>query len=67
MRFLLTMVGVNAFIVLNPFLLLAASIWGSEDEQWLMGVAFWVALPFTVWSWYLIIRFWRRVHDARRV
>jgi len=67
MRFMLKLLGVNLFILLNPFLLLAASIWGTEDEQWLMSIAFWVCLPFTIWMWYIILRFWRRVHDARRI
>jgi hypothetical protein len=62
LKFLLTMLGVNAFILLNPFLLLAAAWYGSEDERWLMSIAFWVCLPFTVWMWYLIVRFWRVTH-----
>jgi hypothetical protein len=60
MPFLLVLLVVNLFILLNPLLLVAVSIWGTEDEQWLMGIAFRVCLPFTVWMWYLIVRFWRR-------
>lgn len=65
MRFLLTMIGVNAFILTMPLLLLAAAFYGSEDEQWLMGIAFWVTAPFTIALWYILIRFWRRVHELQ--
>ncbi len=62
MPFLLVLLAVNAFILLAPFLLIAAALWGTADDQEFMRVAFWVASPLTVWMWYLILRFWRRCH-----
>jgi len=61
-KFLFTLLGVNAFILLNPLLLLCAARWGTEDKQWLMGIAFWVCLPFTIIMWYGVVRFFRRVY-----
>ncbi len=60
MPFLLVLLVVNLFILLNPFLLFAAAFWGTADDQEFMRVAFPICAPFTVWMWYLIIRFWRR-------
>lgn len=60
MAFLLKMVAVNEFILLMPLLLVAASIWGTEDEQWLMRIAFWVTFPFTVILWAIILHTWRK-------
>lgn len=62
LKWLLNLLAINAFILLMPLLLIASVFWGSEDEQWLMRIAFWVTFPFTVWMWYLIVRFWRRAH-----
>jgi len=60
MAFLLKMVAVNVFLLLKPLLLIAAAIWGSEDEQWLMRIAFWVTLPFTCAVWAIILHAWRK-------
>ena len=37
-------------------------LWGTADDQEFMRVAFWIAFPFTVWMWYLILRIWRSLH-----
>jgi hypothetical protein len=62
MGFLLELLCANLFVLFAPFLLLAAALWGTADDQEFMRVAFWIAFPFTVWMWYLILRIWRRVH-----
>jgi hypothetical protein len=59
-EFLIGLIGANLFILLAPFLLIAAALWGTADEQEFMRIAFWVAFPLTVWMWYLILRIWRR-------
>ena len=63
-RFLIGFVGANLFILSAPFLLVAAALRGSADEQEFMRVAFWVAFPFTVCMWYLILRAWRLCHHG---
>lgn len=65
MPFLLVLLCANIFILLAPFLLIAAAIWGSGDEQWFMVRAFWVVSPLTVWMWYLILRMIRRWHELQ--
>jgi hypothetical protein len=62
MGFLLELLCANLFVLCAPFLLLAAALWGTADEQEFMRVAFWVAFPLTAWMWYLILRIWRRQH-----
>ena len=63
MSFILVLVGVNLFILLAPFLLIAAALWGTADDQEFMRIAFWVAFPFTVWLWCIILRgAWRLWH-----
>jgi len=66
MGFLLELFFVNLFILLAPFLLLGAAFWGSEGDQEFMRVAFWVAFPFTVWMWYLIVHFFSTLRRLRR-
>jgi hypothetical protein len=56
LRFLIGFVGFNLFALSAPFLLIAAAIWGSADEQEFMRVAFWVAFPLTVFMWYCALR-----------
>jgi hypothetical protein len=55
MSFILVLVGVNLFILLAPFLLIAAAVWGTADDQEFMRIAFWVAFQFTVWLWCIIL------------
>jgi len=61
MGFLLELLCANLFVLCAPFLLLAAALWGTADEQEFIRVAFWIAFPFTVWMWYSILRIWRRL------
>lgn len=62
MGFLLELLCANLFVLCAPFLLLAAALWGTTDDQEFMRVAFWIGFPFTVWMWYLILRIWRSLH-----
>jgi hypothetical protein len=62
MPFLLLLLCVNLFILFAPLLLLCAAFWGTADDQEFMRIAFWVAFPFTVWLWYIILRAWRLWH-----
>ena len=62
MPFLLVLLCVNAFILLYPALLICAVFWGTADDQWLMRTVAPVAIPMSIWMWYLIVRFWRRTH-----
>jgi hypothetical protein len=59
-QFILVLLAANLFILLAPFLLIAAALWGSADEQEFMRVAFWVAFPFTSILWAIILNIWRR-------
>ncbi len=61
LKWLWNLTLVNLFIVLLPFLLVAAAIWGSEDEQWLVKTAFLVLWPITAIFWYCLFRAWRRL------
>ena len=55
MQFLIGFIGFNLFALLSPFLLIAAALWGSEDEQEFMRYAFWIAFPFTFFLWYCVL------------
>jgi len=70
MPFVIGFIGFNLFALLSPFLLIAAALWGSPDDQQFMRVAFWVAFPFTVCLWYFILRmftaFWRGFFEGFR-
>ena len=57
---LLTLLGVNAIILMWPVLMLAAMWYGAADEQWLVRAASPFVLPFTVLLWYIVIRAWRK-------
>ena len=64
MPFLLVLLCVNLFIPLAPFLLIAAALWGTGDDQEFMRYAFIIVSPLTVWTWYLVVHFfttWRRL------
>ena len=69
-EFLVAVIGVNLFILLSPFILLYAAFCGSADEQELMRWAFWVAMPFTTFFWYvglrLVTSFWRGFFESIR-
>jgi hypothetical protein len=43
------------FTLLLPVACIAAWSWGSEDEQWLMKVAFCVLSPFCADLWYILL------------
>jgi hypothetical protein len=55
MSFVIGFIGVNLFALLSPFLLVAAALWGTADEQEFMRYAFWVAFPLTVFLWYCVL------------
>lgn len=55
MEFVIGVIGFNLFALLSPFLLVAAALWGTADDQEFMRVAFWIAFPFTVFLWYCIL------------
>jgi len=69
-KLLLVLIGVNLFIMFAPFILLHAAFYGNEDEQELMRWAFWVAMPFTTFLWYVGLRlftsFWRGFFESIR-
>lgn len=52
MEFVIGFIGFNLFALLSPFLLVAAALWGTADDQEFMRYAFWIAFPFTVIMWY---------------
>ncbi len=70
MAFVIGFIGFNLFAVLSPFLLVAAALWGTADDQEFMRYAFWIAFPFTVFFWYCILRmfaaFWRGFFEGFR-
>jgi hypothetical protein len=70
-EFLIGLIGVNLFALFAPFLLIAAAIWGSADEQEFMRVAFWVVSPLTVFFWYcglhIFVSFWRGFFEGIRL
>lgn len=47
--------GVNLFAFASPFLLFAAVLWGTADDQEFMRIAFWVCSPLTVFLWYCVL------------
>jgi len=55
-RGLLNFLAFNLFVLFLPLLGFAAWGCGSEDERWLMKVAFCVLSPFCLDLWYLIFR-----------
>jgi hypothetical protein len=55
LRSLLNFLALNAFILLLPLFCFAAWQWGSEDERWLMKVAFCVPSPFCACLWYILL------------
>lgn len=55
MRSLLNFLALNAFILLLPLFCFAAWLRGSEDERWLMKVAFCVLSPFCACLWYILL------------
>lgn len=66
MPFLLALLCVNLFILLAPFLLIAAALWGTADDQEFMKYAFIIVSPLTVWMWYLVVRFFTTLRRLRR-
>lgn len=62
---LLTFLGVNAVILLWPFLMLAAAWRGSADEEWLVRAASPVVLPFTAILWYIVLRAFLHTRSVR--
>lgn len=65
MPFVLWLLCLNLFILLAPFLLIAAAIWGTADDQEFMRVAFWIAFPFTVALWTIFLSAWRSIRRNR--
>jgi len=70
-KVLITLIGVNLFILFAPFILLHAAFFGNVDEQEIMRWAFWVAFPFTVTFWYmglhLFTSFWHGFFEDIRM
>jgi hypothetical protein len=54
-RGFLNLLALNAFILLLPLFCLAAWLWGSSDERWLMRVAFCALSPFCAAIWYILL------------
>jgi hypothetical protein len=54
-RSLLNFIALMGFVLLLPFFCLAAWQWGSEDERWLMKVAFCLLSPLCGALWYGIV------------
>ena len=55
MRSLLNFLAVSLFVLLLPFLGIAAYAFGSRDEQWLMKMAFLGLSPLCVCMWGALI------------
>jgi len=70
MSFVIAFIGFNLFAFLSPFLLVAAALWGTTDDQEFMRWAFWIVFPFTVCFWYMGLRlftsFWRGFFESIR-
>ena len=56
MKTLVTLLGLNLFLLALPVLLLLAPRYASEDEQWLLSVAFWPCFPLSALLWYCVVR-----------
>ncbi len=55
MQFVIGFIGFNLFALLSPFLLVAAALWGTVEDQEFMRDAFWIAFPLTVFLWYCVL------------
>jgi len=55
LRSLLNFIAGVGFTLLLPVFCLAAWLWGSEDERWLMKVSFCVLSPLCAALWYAIV------------
>jgi hypothetical protein len=54
-RSFINFVVLVGFTLMLPFFCIAAWGWGSEDEKWLMKVAFCVLGPFCADLWYILL------------